>query len=202
MVLRRVSQGKNVELQSSENSSSVFFISETKLQHSGLYQCESSNQYGSELVNTSITVKAAPRNTSVLVYPSTEVQEGQNVTISCHSISYPPPAVILRKLVNGFERYSSDGLFLLVNVTAIDSGLYQVNVTNELGYQTLTFTINVLGRSSASTAGLVAVFVSLVCVAMALAFTAMLLDSLRRSRKKGLYKLTKAPPPPAPSLSS
>ncbi|KAG7245918.1 hypothetical protein CRUP_018562, partial [Coryphaenoides rupestris] len=109
MVLSRVNQGEDVELHSSENTVSVFFL-EAKLEHSGLYQCESSNQYGSEKVNTFITVKA----------------------------------VILTNLVTGVERYSSDGLFLLVNVSANDSGLYRVNVTNELGYQTLNFTINVL----------------------------------------------------------
>ncbi|MBN3307313.1 VCAM1 protein, partial [Amia calva] len=140
IVLRRVRQNEEREMVS---STGLFTIAPAQLEDSGLYECEAINEHGREKDRVQITVKAPPRNTTVMVYPSMEVLEGQNVTITCKTVSYPPPAIILRKLDNGTSLYSPNGTFELYNLTTNDTGLYEVNVTNDLGFETEIFIIRV-----------------------------------------------------------
>ncbi|KAJ8376512.1 hypothetical protein SKAU_G00070920 [Synaphobranchus kaupii] len=197
LVLRRVSEGQETDLRASSDSTTSVSLPSVRLSDSGLYECEALNQHGSQTASTQVIVKAPPRNTTVQLFPSSQVQEGQNITICCRTVSFPPSAVILRKLDNGTALYSPDGTFLLLNLTPHDTGLYQVNVTNDLGYETEVFTISVMERQSSPPPSWNDVIVPVVGAAAmaAVATTAGLATHyLIQARKRGSYELAKSTP--------
>lgn len=84
------------------------------------------------------------------VLPSREVQEGEDVTVVVRAVGWPPPTSHLRKVrgeePEGVGQGSSDGSFLLRRLAAHHSGAYQVNVSNQLGYQLTAFSLRVRGQ--------------------------------------------------------
>ncbi|KAA0712156.1 Vascular cell adhesion protein 1 [Triplophysa tibetana] len=193
VVLRRVVDAIETELKANEGAETSVILPSVELGDSGLYVCEAFNQYGSHQESVQVIVKAPPRNTTVEVLPSSEVQEGQNVTICCNSVSFPPPAVVLRKLDSGPVIHSPDGVFQLINLTPNDTGLYQVNVTNDLGYETEIFLINVKEKRFESTPSWNHFVTPAVCLGSALALLCIIVYLWRES-KKGSYDITKCNP--------
>uniref|UniRef100_A0A8C6U748 Ig-like domain-containing protein n=1 Tax=Neogobius melanostomus TaxID=47308 RepID=A0A8C6U748_9GOBI len=77
-----------VELHREDHAHNLSFsLSSAQQQDSAHYVCESTNPYGAARDGLNVTVRAPPRNTSVLVLPSSVVFEGQNITVCCSSIS-------------------------------------------------------------------------------------------------------------------
>ncbi|XP_016137744.1 vascular cell adhesion protein 1-like [Sinocyclocheilus grahami] len=189
-VLSRVMNGGQTELMTSDGLETLFTIPLVELDDSGVYVCETSNMYGSHNDSVEITVKAPPRNTTVEIFPSTDVQEGQNITICCRSLSFPPPTVVLSKLDSEKNVYSLDGVFLMINLTPNDTGLYQINVTNHLGYETEIFNISVMEKRVNPPLGWNDFLIPAICLGVAAALLGVVVY-VWRARKKGSYDLTK-----------
>ncbi|XP_034164363.2 vascular cell adhesion protein 1 isoform X1 [Pangasianodon hypophthalmus] len=202
VTLSRVQNGEETKLVSSNGTQTSFSISFTNVSHSGTYVCEAVNKYGHQRKSVQITVQAPPKNINVTVYPSKEVQEGETVKICCQLVSFPPSDITLRKLDNGNAIYSSNGIFLLVNLTSNDSGLYQVNATNALGSETEIFTIIVMSKRkdggnifSDLLRRLNSIdFIIPVIGLGILATVASSLECIRRAKRKGFYELTEGIP--------
>lgn len=141
-----------------------------------------------------MAVLSPPRNISLTVYPSNEVQERETVTVCCQLVSFPPSNITLRKLDNGND-ISSNGTFLLVNVTANDSGLYQVNATNTLGSNIISKKKDDGNLFSAVLKRIHSIdFIMPVTGLGVLAIVISTLNYIRRAKRKGFYELTEGIP--------
>jgi len=84
----------------------------------------------------------------VLVYPSENVKEGENITITSSAYSNPPSQVDLKKvhLEKEIILPSVNGTFIFYNVTKNYTGRYLLDVFNEVGNNTKTIEIAVVDR--------------------------------------------------------
>lgn len=57
MTLKRVQNGEETKLVSSNGTQTSFTISFTNMSHSGMYVCEATNKYGHQRENVQITVQ-------------------------------------------------------------------------------------------------------------------------------------------------
>ncbi|XP_074954340.1 vascular cell adhesion protein 1 isoform X1 [Phalacrocorax aristotelis] len=160
----------------------------------GLYECEAYNQFGKEEKSVKLLVQVPPQNITVLVYPSENVKEGENVTITCSIYSNPPSQMVLKKVHQEKEIIlpSVNGTFILYNVTKNDTGRYLLDVFNEVGNNVKVIDIAVVGRLEKPDQ-MIPLIIAFSCVtAVAVPVVAILVYVSRRAKINGSYSLVKA----------
>ncbi|NXS44028.1 VCAM1 protein, partial [Balaeniceps rex] len=169
-------------------------IQNVKSQDLALYECEAYNRFGKEEKAVKLLVQVPPQNVTVLVYPSQNVKEGENVTIICSTYSDPPSQMILKKVYQEKEIIlpSVNGTFILYNVTKNDTGRYLLDVFNEVGNNIKVIEIAVEGRLE-KTDQMIPVIIAFSCVtAIAVPVIAILIYVSRKAKINGSYSLVKA----------
>ncbi|NXB97445.1 VCAM1 protein, partial [Vidua chalybeata] len=81
-------------------------IENLKSQDLGLYECEAYNQFGKEEKAVKLYIQVPLQNITVLVYPSENVQEVENTTVTCSTYT----------LRDGPEKKSPSGEIILLSV--------------------------------------------------------------------------------------
>uniref|UniRef100_A0A8C3JBE5 Vascular cell adhesion molecule 1 n=1 Tax=Calidris pygmaea TaxID=425635 RepID=A0A8C3JBE5_9CHAR len=169
-------------------------IQSVKSQDLGLYECEAYNQFGREEKSVTLLVQVPPQNITVLVYPSENVKEGENVTITCSSYSNPPSQMVLKKVHQEKEIIlpSVNGTFILYNVTKNDTGKYLLDVFNEVGNNIKVIEIAVVGRLEKPDQMIPLIIAFSSVAAVAVPVVAILIYVSRKAKINGSYSLVKA----------
>ncbi|NXW64397.1 VCAM1 protein, partial [Eurystomus gularis] len=159
----------------------------------GDYECIAENKFGKSKNEITLNVKFPPQNITVLVYPSENVTEGENITITCSAYSNPPSQMVLRKVQQEKEILPSvNGTFILYNVTKNDTGRYLLGVFNEVGNNIKVIEITVVGRLRKPDQMLPLIIAFSSVTAIAVPVVAVLIYVSRKAKINGSYSLVKA----------
>ncbi|XP_025893835.1 vascular cell adhesion protein 1 isoform X2 [Nothoprocta perdicaria] len=191
ITLRKKTDGAITTLETQDGK---YTLESVLLKDAGIYECVSSNELGEESQHLVLDVKVPPQNITVLVHPSENVQEGENVTITCSTYSNPPPQMILKKVHPDKEIIltSVNGTFVLYNVTESHTGTYLLDVFNEVGNNIKMIEIAVVGRVE-NPDQMMLVIIAFSCVtAIAVPVVAILIYVSRQAKINGSYSLVKA----------
>ncbi|XP_010212034.1 PREDICTED: vascular cell adhesion protein 1-like [Tinamus guttatus] len=120
-------------------------IDNIKSQDLGLYECEAYNQFGREERALKLLVQAPPKNTTLSVFPSNAVKQGERVAISCTSTGIPAVQITLRKKTGDEITMleTQDGKYTIERVLLKDAGTYECVSSNELGEESQHIVLDV-----------------------------------------------------------
>uniref|UniRef100_A0A2K6TX22 Vascular cell adhesion protein 1 n=1 Tax=Saimiri boliviensis boliviensis TaxID=39432 RepID=A0A2K6TX22_SAIBB len=102
---------------------------------SGIYVCEGVNLIGKDRKEVELIVQVAPRNTTISVRPSSILEEGSSVNMTCWSHGLPAPKILWsRQLPNGeLQPLSENATLILISTKTEDSGVYVCEGINQAG---------------------------------------------------------------------
>uniref|UniRef100_A0A8D2GCK0 Vascular cell adhesion protein 1 n=1 Tax=Theropithecus gelada TaxID=9565 RepID=A0A8D2GCK0_THEGE len=106
-----------------------------RMEDSGIYVCEGVNLIGKNRKEVELIVQVAPRDTTVLVSPSSILEEGSSVNMTCLSHGLPAPKILWsRQLPNGeLQPVSENATLTLISTKMEDSGVYVCEGINQAG---------------------------------------------------------------------
>ncbi|CAL8288239.1 unnamed protein product [Gadus morhua 'NCC'] len=148
----------------------------------GRYSCHAENKYGQLSSNSIIVdVQYAPKNLSVTVRPSGELEEGSSVTLSCSSDANPAANYTwFKEHVVSVEE--SGQTYTITHITLEHAGNYCCRAHNAIGLHNSTFLlIKVTSSSSQTMAALTTIGVLL---AIILLLVILWMRRKRASRKE------------------
>ncbi|XP_040422242.1 vascular cell adhesion protein 1 isoform X1 [Cygnus olor] len=177
-----------------ETEDGKYTIDKAQLKDAGIYECISINKLGKQSQHIVLDVKVPPQNITVLVYPSENVKEGENVTITCSTYSNPPSQMVLKKVHQEREIIlpSVNGTFTLYNVTKKDTGKYLLDVFNEVGNNIKVIEIAVVGKLEKRDQMMPLIIAFSCTTAIAIPVVAILIYVSRKAKINGSYSLVEA----------
>ncbi|XP_053324797.1 vascular cell adhesion protein 1 [Spea bombifrons] len=122
-----------------------FTVRNVTSMNNGVYECEAYNTVGSEKKTAELLVQVPPKNTHLIIMPSTSVMEGQSVHVSCISEAYPTPELTLIKYTDSglLDWETSDGEHTIVHASVEHSGIYRCESRNAVGEEVVETVLTV-----------------------------------------------------------
>ncbi|XP_042593600.1 B-cell receptor CD22-like isoform X2 [Cyprinus carpio] len=112
--------------------------------HSGRYYCTAENKHGTQNSSVLLDVQYAPKNTSLSVFPSGLVMEGNPVTLSCSSDANPAVNYTwYRDTVRPLNPVQTGPNLTIYNTDPTHSGRYYCTAENKHGTQNSSVLLDV-----------------------------------------------------------
>ncbi|XP_035983437.1 B-cell receptor CD22 [Fundulus heteroclitus] len=175
-------------------------------QHAGQYYCIASNPLGSQAsLVSSLTVLYPPKNTSIVARPSSVVDAGRPLTLTCSSQAYPAVDNFTwhRLALDGATVQSawatkSGPVFAFSEVGPGETGQYYCEARNPIGaHSSPVLTVRVRGRLKViALASAVGVSAGLITLTVAV----MISKNMHRVDAEPVENVNKRPPEPADTV--
>ncbi|KAL1005546.1 hypothetical protein UPYG_G00060510 [Umbra pygmaea] len=136
--------GQTIENSNNYSTTRIFSVTS---EDSGRYSCAVKGHEDIRSTKTNLTVRYAPKNTSVSVSPSGEIVEGSSVTLTCSSDANPPVDKYTWYKKNETSSKASGQSYSITNTRSEDSGEYYCEAENEYGHlnSSLVFVTDLYG---------------------------------------------------------
>ncbi|XP_069722421.1 leucine-rich repeats and immunoglobulin-like domains protein 1 isoform X2 [Phaenicophaeus curvirostris] len=189
----------------------VFFITNVKIEDTGVYSCTAQNSAGSVLASANLTVLETPS----LIHPLEDhvVSVGETVALQCKAAGNPAPRITWLKgdqplIVTERHHFTSGNQLLIVrNVVLEDAGKYTCEMSNTVGTERAHSHVSVLQslgcRKDRTTVGIITIAVVCSIVLTSLVWVCIIYQTRKKSEE---YSVTNTDetivPPDVPSYLS